>query len=343
MLFETSLVFIEYTDEREYHMMGFLTEHEHGKSKVRLGRTWRDAKENAHYFVEWEVCVRLISPEMEKAYTSGDNGGMTTTDTTRNMCYVVAQRCKERTSMEEYAIRLARTFIETYPLIDGVSVTVDQAPWERAKVRGGVEHSHGFTFSSGIRTCFVNVMRERMEHPTVTSGLKDYRVLKTTQSGYEGYIKDKFTKLGETNERILATAIDCVWTYDLEGGVDTSKRKGWFGNNNSSNNNNIDYDLVYQRVLENIKDQFFGDAQRGVYSPSVQATLYNMGDAIVNNIKELKDVKFTLPNIHFIPMTPNGGDHKFNDDVYIATSEPHGTIAATVSKRNETAEIRSRL
>ena len=96
-------------------------------------------------------------------------------------------------------------------------------------------------------------------------------------------------------------------------------------------------------MLENITDQFFGDAQRGVYSPSVQATLYNMGDAIVNNIKEVKDVKFTLPNIHFIPMTPNGGDHKSTDDVYIATSEPHGTIAATVSKRNETAEIRSRL
>jgi urate oxidase len=96
-------------------------------------------------------------------------------------------------------------------------------------------------------------------------------------------------------------------------------------------------------VLENIKDQFFGDAQRGVYSPSVQATLYDMGNAIVNNIREVKDVKFTLPNIHFIPISPNGADHKFDDDVYVATSEPHGTIVATVSKRNETPEIRSRL
>jgi len=69
--------------------MGFLTAHEHGKSKVRLGRTWRDAHTNAHHFVEWEVCVRLISPEMEKAYTNGDNAGMTTTDTTRNMVRVM--------------------------------------------------------------------------------------------------------------------------------------------------------------------------------------------------------------------------------------------------------------
>lgn len=248
--------------------------------------------------------------------------------------------------MEEYAVRLARTFIETYPLIDGVSVTVDQAPWERAKTKGGVDHSHGFTFGGGIRTCFVNVMRERMGHPTVTSGVKDYRVLKTTQSGYEGFLRDKYTGLPDTKERILATAIDCVWTYDTGGeNDDTSKRKGWFSNSNSkgNDNGNVNYDFVYQRVLENIKDHFFGDAQRGIYSPSVQATLYDMGNAIVNNINEVKDVKFTLPNIHFIPMTPNGGDHKFNDDVYIATSEPHGTIQATISKRNEKAEIRSRL
>jgi len=76
--------------------MGFLTAHEHGKSKVRLGRTWRDAHTNTHHFVEWEVCVRLISPEMEKAYTNGDNAGMTTTDTTRNMVRFMYSYCFER-------------------------------------------------------------------------------------------------------------------------------------------------------------------------------------------------------------------------------------------------------
>ena len=34
--------------------------------------------------------------------------------------------------MEEYAIRLGKTFLENYPLIAAVSVTVDQAPWEVA-------------------------------------------------------------------------------------------------------------------------------------------------------------------------------------------------------------------
>ena len=34
--------------------------------------------------------MRLISPAMDKAYTDGDNSGMTTTDTTRNMVRCVA-------------------------------------------------------------------------------------------------------------------------------------------------------------------------------------------------------------------------------------------------------------
>ena len=40
----------------------------------------------------------------------------------------------------------------------------------------------------------------------------------------------------------------------------------------------------------------------------------------------------SLPNIHFLPSLPAG--IKFDNDVYIATSEPHGTIQATVSRKD---------
>jgi urate oxidase len=39
--------------------------HQHGKSKVRLGRTWREG--NVHHFVEWTVDSMLESP-MEHAF-----------------------------------------------------------------------------------------------------------------------------------------------------------------------------------------------------------------------------------------------------------------------------------
>lgn len=36
-------------------------------------------------------------------------------------------------------------------------------------------------------------------------------MLKTTQSGYEGYLKDEYTLLNETRDRIMATSVTATW------------------------------------------------------------------------------------------------------------------------------------
>lgn len=61
--------------------MSFKIEQLHGKSKVRVGRVWREG--NVHHFAEWSVNTMLESP-MEHAYIKGDNKGMTATDTQKN-------------------------------------------------------------------------------------------------------------------------------------------------------------------------------------------------------------------------------------------------------------------
>ncbi len=58
-----------------------LAVHQHGKSRVRLGRVWRDG--STHHFVEWNVNTMLES-DMEKSFMEGDNTGMTATDTQKN-------------------------------------------------------------------------------------------------------------------------------------------------------------------------------------------------------------------------------------------------------------------
>ncbi len=59
-----------------------LTIHQHhGKSKVRLGRVWREG--STHHMVEWTVQTMLDS-DMDHAYIKGDNAGMTATDTQKN-------------------------------------------------------------------------------------------------------------------------------------------------------------------------------------------------------------------------------------------------------------------
>ena len=44
-------------------------------------------------------------------------------------------------------------------------------------------------------------------------------MLKTTQSGYVGYLKDKFTLLPETTDRIAATSITATWRYEYTGAL----------------------------------------------------------------------------------------------------------------------------
>jgi urate oxidase len=64
-------------DTRDAH----LSLHQHGKSRVRVGRVWREG--NVHHMVEWMVHT-MIESDMEKAFLEGDNTGMTATDTQKN-------------------------------------------------------------------------------------------------------------------------------------------------------------------------------------------------------------------------------------------------------------------
>ena len=45
----------------------------------------------------------------------------------------------------------------------------------------------------------------------VAAGVKEMKVLKTTQSGYEGFLHDKYTVLKDTRDRIVATSITSTW------------------------------------------------------------------------------------------------------------------------------------
>ena len=150
------------------------------------------------------------------------------------------------------------------------------------------------------------------QRTAVSAGLADLSVLKTTQSGYEGFLRDALTTLPNVRERMLATTVAATWTYTQPP---------------------PDYDAAYDATLAALCDTFFGPAQGGVYSPGVQATLYAMGAAALARVPAMANITLTLPNLHFLPSLP--ANIPFADDVYVATSEPHGTIQATVSRTSD--------
>ncbi|XP_052114254.1 uricase-2 isozyme 1-like [Arachis duranensis] len=107
------------------------------------------------------------------------------------------------------------------------------------------------------------------------------------QSGFEGFIRDKYTALPETRERLLATEVTGLWRYSYESLSSIPQKPLYFMER---------YDNVKRVLLET----FFGPPNVGVYSPSIQSTLYQMARATLNRFSNIDSVQLKMPNIHFL-------------------------------------------
>ena len=291
-----------------------LAEHYHGKKSVRVLRV-RRAPGKHDTVQEYTVATRLFSPMYSKVYTQEDNKGLVATDTQKNTVYVVAQK-SSATTPEGFGLDLAKHLLSEYQMLTAVEVDVSEDLWQRATVDGEA-HEHGFLRTAPEKaTASIRITREYPDDPEVTSGVSGLVVLKTTQSGFTDYLKDKYTLLPDTTERCLATSMNLEWHYS----------RGY-------TKTDIDYAAVRDELRTQMLKAFYGPATGGVYSASLQATIYDAGCLVLKALPAVKDISIFTPNIHMIPFHPleKLGDG-FKDDVYVATSEPAGTIHCMVSR-----------
>ncbi|ONK71331.1 uncharacterized protein A4U43_C04F7380 [Asparagus officinalis] len=238
----------------------------------------------------------------------------------KNTVYAKAKECTEAISVENFAVLLARHFTTFYPQVTAAVVNIVEKPWERVTV-DGQQHIHGFKLGSEKHT--VEVTLKKCGSLSLTSGIEGLAVLKTTKSGFEGFIRDQYTILPETRERMLATEITASWRYHFKHISDLSSKSFCFTKR-------------YQDVKKVLEATFFGPQNVGVYSPSVQNTLYLMAKAVLNRFQEITSIQLQMPNLHFLPVNLSSKDNpslvKFAHDVFLPTDEPHGTIQATVTR-----------
>lgn len=231
-----------------------------------------------------------------------------------------AKECSEQVSMEEFAIVLAKHFTSFYPQVTTAIIKIVEKPWERSYI-DGQPHKHGFKLGSEKHT--TEVVLTKNGALRVASGIEGLSLLKTTQSGFEGFVRDKNTILPETRERMLATEVSASWRYPFESLASIPVKPLYFTK-------------MYLDVKKVLTETFFGPPNEGVYSPSVQATLYQMGKAVLGRFPDVSFIQLKMPNIHFLPVNLSSKDNpvivKFQDDVYLPTDEPHGTIEASLSR-----------
>jgi urate oxidase len=272
----------------------------YGKSGVRLVRVTRGA--DRHELVDLTVDVALEG-DFTAAHVAGDNSAVLPTDTMRGTVYAFAGEGPVG-EPEAFGLRLAGHFVDTVPAVGLARVSIVQAPWERIEA-GGAPHRHAFVAGGGGRRT-ATVTRAGGQ-AWVVAGLADLLVLKTTGSGFEGFLKDGYTTLAETDDRILATVLEASWRYaTLE----------------------VDWAEAVAAVRRLLLETFAGHDE----SRSVQHTLWAMGEAVLDQRPEVAEVRMTMPNKHhlLVDLAPYGLDNA--GEVFVATDRPFGLIEGTVTR-----------
>jgi urate oxidase len=236
-------------------------------------------------------------------HTVGDNSLVLPTDTMKNTVYTLSQQTQEIEEIEVFALRLADYFLTNNNQVTRVVVEIAEHDWTRIAV-GGEPHQHSFTKGGDEkRTTKVSVTRDG---ETVESGIEDLIVLKTTKSGFVGFIKDCFTTLPEATDRIFCTSVKADWRY-----ANTHAATG----------------DAWQNIRQTIIETF---AEHD--SLSVQHTLYAMGEAVLEKFSDITEIAFSLPNIHCLPIDFTRFGLENDNRIFVPTDEPHGLIEARLTR-----------
>jgi urate oxidase len=269
----------------------------YGKQRVRIMQVTRHA--DRHDVKELTLGIRLEG-DFETAHTQGDNSKVLPTDTMKNTVYALAKQ-KRMESPEEFSLRLADHFLTKHAQVSRARIEASETLWTRF-TSGKKPHPHTFT-RSGDEKHTAQVIATRKEK-IVQAGIKGLIVLKTTDSAFEGFLRDQFTTLREDRNRILATVVRAAWTY-RSGKVEFEST--WHG--------------VRQTLLESFADHD---------SKSLQQTLYAMGEAVLEKFPVIREMHLSLPNKHYNLVDLSPFQMENPKELFLPTDEPHGLIEATI-------------
>lgn len=279
-----------------------LAENSYGKSSVRVMKVKRDRP--LHSVWEWKVEV-LLAGDFKTCFTEGDNSAILPTDTMKNTVYSRARESGAE-CIEDFGLELCEFFLSHNPQVERVGINIAGTSWEHALVEGKPHPSTFIRGSSEAQTTAVTCAQGGKA--SVTSGLENLVVLKTANSGFEGYLRDSLTTLPETADRLFGTSMRAQWTYKTAG---------------------LSFDSLRNKLRDALIRAF---AEHD--SKSVQHTLYAMAQAALESVPEILDVELAMPNKHCLLVDLSRFGQTNPNEIFVPTDEPYGNIVARISREN---------
>ena len=244
----------------------------------------------------------MLTGDFGRAYTEADNTNVIATDTIKNIVNIVA-RDGMICGPEAFCQAVAERFLTRYAQVSNVEITSSETSWIRLTI-AGQPHPHCFVHDSNGKPS-VSLRADRSSSIT-RSGIAGFTFLKTTGSGWAGYVHDDYTTLPETVDRIAATSMEAEW--------------GWLSIP-------PDTDQVRSTILDAMLDVFASS-----YSASLQDSLFRMGKAALSAATNITDITLSCPNKHYLPVNLSSFGMNSDNMVFTPTDEPHGQIECTVNR-----------
>lgn len=271
----------------------------YGKARVRVMRIHREG--GRHEVRELTLRV-MLTGDIGRVYTHADNSLAVATDTIKNIVNVVARE-NLALDTEQFCVAVAQRFLKEYAQIETATVDALETKWVRLAV-DGVPHAHSFVLdNNGKNSAQVSATRQ---DTSIASGLSGFTFMKSTESGWDRFVHDKYTTLPDTRDRMCATSMDATWRWQAAP---------------------ANYPRANAKIVETMLKVF-----ATTYSESVQESLYRMGTAALAAVPELLDITLACPNKHYllIDLAPFKMDN--DNQVFVPTDEPHGQIECTVGR-----------
>ena len=266
----------------------------YGKAEIHLVHLDRTHEE--HRVTDLTVTVDLQG-DFDAAHLEGDNTGLVATDSQKNIVYGLA-RSDPPGAPESFALRVAAYLLAEYASVDHARVDVEAASWLPIQV-GDTAFPDAFHRGGGQRRVATAVATAEGERH-VLGGLRGLALLKSANSAFTGFVRDRWTTLPETDDRILASSVRARWRFSsLE----------------------VDFDEQHHRATDAISEAFARH-----HSDSLQQTLNEMGEALLTACPAVAEVRLSMPNLHHLLVDLSGVGLDNPNVVFHADDRPYGLI-----------------
>lgn len=211
------------------------------------------------------VLMLIYGDAFWPTYTTGDNSALIATDSMKNFIQKeTLNYCGA--DLEDYCRFLGAKFLEVYPQVEGLQISVAEIPYAPLSAESKVFAPSGpERFTARIELNRAGVLE-------IASGIQGFRMLRLGGSAFYGFVRDQYTTLPDIHNRPLHMWLNLEWRY-------TAPESGFSAGRIPS-------------AARSIVREAFESFESG----SIQEIIYRTGTKILEEIPEISEIHLEANN-----------------------------------------------